>query len=102
VVVTHGGVGTTLGTLAAGIPLVVAPLGADQFVQADRVAAARAGIAVAPIGPGALTDALRSVLGDTSFRDNARKIAAQIAQLPAPADVASDLAAALGNGRNSE
>jgi hypothetical protein len=99
VVLTHGGAGTTLGTLAAGIPLVVAPLGADQFVQADRVAAARAGIAVTPIRPGALADALTSVLGDPSFRDNARKIAAQIAALPSPADVASDLAAALGNGR---
>lgn len=49
-VVTHGGAGTTLGALARGIPLVVAPQGADQFIQADRVSAAGAGLAL-PLGP---------------------------------------------------
>ena len=94
-VLTHGGAGTTLGSLAAGIPLVITPQGADQLVQADRVAAARAGLTVAPGGSESVAGAVRSVLGDPSFRDNARKVAAQIAALPSPADVASQLAAAL-------
>jgi UDP:flavonoid glycosyltransferase YjiC (YdhE family) len=94
-VLTHGGAGTTLGSLAKGIPLVIAPQGADQFVQADRVSAARAGISVAPAESGPVLDAVRSVLGDPAFRDNAQTIAAQITALPSPADVASHLAAAL-------
>jgi len=42
-VVCHGGSGTTLAALAAGIPLVMVPLFADQFVNARRIAAIRAG-----------------------------------------------------------
>jgi UDP-N-acetylglucosamine transferase subunit ALG13 len=94
-VLTHGGAGTTLGSLAAGIPLVIVPQGADQLVQADRVAAARAGLTVAPGESESVAGAVRTALGDPSFRDNARKVAAQIAALPAPADVASQLTAAL-------
>jgi UDP:flavonoid glycosyltransferase YjiC (YdhE family) len=44
----HGGSGTTLGALAAGLPLVVVPLFADQPVNARRVAAVGAGLAVEP------------------------------------------------------
>ena len=95
VVLTHGGAGTTLGSLAAGIPLVVVPQGADQFIQADRVSAAGAGLAVTSPDPGSVADAVRSVLDDPSFRENARKVGAQIAALTSPADVASQLAAAL-------
>jgi UDP:flavonoid glycosyltransferase YjiC (YdhE family) len=94
-VLTHGGAGTTLGSLAAGIPLVIAPQGADQLVQADHVSAARTGLTVAPGGSESVADVVRSVLGDPAFRDNARKVAGQIAALPSPADVASQLAAAL-------
>jgi hypothetical protein len=41
-VVAHGGSGTTFGTLAAGVPLVLVPLFADQLANAERVAAAGA------------------------------------------------------------
>ena len=37
-VVCHGGSGTTLAALAAGVPLVMVPLFADQFENARRVA----------------------------------------------------------------
>lgn len=49
-VVCHGGAGTVLAALTAGRPLVVVPLFADQPMNADRVAAAGAGLAVPP-GP---------------------------------------------------
>ena len=42
-VVCHGGAGSTLGALAAGLPLVVVPLFADQPLNASRVAAAGRG-----------------------------------------------------------
>ncbi|MET1075761.1 MAG: glycosyltransferase [Umezawaea sp.] len=89
-VLTHGGAGTVLGSLAAGIPLVVVPQGADQFVQADRVAAAGAGRVVEPGGSAA--EVVTSVLENPGFRRNAVEVAARIASLPAPADVASHLA----------
>ena len=47
-VVCHGGSGTTLAALAAGVPLVMVPLFADQFENARRVAATRAGQVVEP------------------------------------------------------
>ena len=45
-IVGHGGSGTTLGALAAGVPQVVVPLFADQPFNAERVAEAGAGLAV--------------------------------------------------------
>ena len=38
--VIHGGAGTVLGALAAGVPLLCLPQGADQHFNADRVVAA--------------------------------------------------------------
>jgi UDP:flavonoid glycosyltransferase YjiC (YdhE family) len=36
----HGGAGTTLAALGRGVPLVVIPQGADQFINAERAVAA--------------------------------------------------------------
>jgi UDP:flavonoid glycosyltransferase YjiC (YdhE family) len=94
-VLTHGGAGTTLGSLASGIPLVVVPQGADQFVQADRVTAAGVGLTVTGEATESVAPTVLKVLADPSFRANAGKVAAQIAALPSPADVAEQLAAAL-------
>ena len=49
--VIHGGAGTMLGALAAGLPLLCLPQGADQHGNADRVVAAGAGLeASLPVG----------------------------------------------------
>ena len=42
--VGHGGFGTTLGALLAGVPQVVVPLFADQPSNAERIAAIGAGL----------------------------------------------------------
>jgi UDP:flavonoid glycosyltransferase YjiC (YdhE family) len=96
-VISHGGAGSTLGTLAAGIPMVVIPQGADQPVQAGRVEAAGAGIALRKeeADPVAVANAAVTILRQSSYRDAACKIAQQIAALPSPEEVASQLAAAL-------
>ncbi|MER7930287.1 glycosyltransferase [Streptomyces sp. NPDC096057] len=95
-VVTHGGAGTTLGTLARALPMVVVPQGADQFLQAGAVAGARLGVAVMPpAGPQAVAEATAQVLGDIGFRNNARRAADQIAAMPSAREVADQLAAAL-------
>ena len=84
-VVGHGGFGTTMTALAAGVPQVVVPLFAfDQTVNGERVAAVGAGVhvgggppAVAGIGP-----AVTEVLSDPSYRWVAERLAAEIAALP--------------------
>jgi UDP:flavonoid glycosyltransferase YjiC (YdhE family) len=90
-VVTHGGAGTTLAALSEGIPLVITPQGADQFIQAERVAAAGAGIALQPdeATPQATTAAVQTVLAELPIRQAATAIAREIASMPEASEVAA-------------
>ena len=100
VVVSHGGSGTTLGALAAGRPLVVVPLFADQPVNARRVAAIGAGIALPPptadgpplpeVDAGALHAAIETVLREPAYAEAAGRVAAEMRALP-PTDAALDV-----------
>lgn len=85
VVVGHGGFGTTMMALAAGVPQVVVPLFAfDQAANAERVAAIGAGMHVSG-GPGAVAaipSSLTRVLDDPAYRQGARAVAADMARLP--------------------
>ena len=91
--VVHGGSGSTLGALAAGLPLVVVPLFADQPENARRVAEVGAGIAVEPAreDPAATIEPLRaaieSVLADRSYRECAGALAEELRGEP-PVDAA--------------
>jgi UDP:flavonoid glycosyltransferase YjiC (YdhE family) len=95
-VVAQGGSGTTFDTLAAGVPLVLVPLFADQLVNAERVAAAGAALVVEPdrgaargmgtLGPQhrpRLRAAIETILGDPSYARAARRIADEMRALPA-------------------
>ena len=86
--VGHGGFGTTLAGMAAGVPMVVVPLFADQPYNAARVEAIAAGVALegGPAAIGGLADALRQVLDGDWYRAGAQRIAEQIARLPPAAD----------------
>lgn len=87
-VVCHGGMGTVLGALAAGVPLVVVPQFADQPDNAARVAALGAGLRVgvdgitAPVDPAAVRAAALRVLSEPEFAQAAKRIAADISALP--------------------
>lgn len=81
VVVCHGGSGTVLGTLAAGVPQVVVPLFADQPYNAERVAAIGAGLAVAPRAD-SIRAAVMHLLEKGSFREAAHRVAREMAGLP--------------------
>ncbi len=86
--VSHGGFGTTLAGLAAGVPMVVVPLFADQPYNALRVEAVNAGVVLGG-GPAAidgLAGALRQVLDGDWYRAGARRMAEQVARLPPAAD----------------
>jgi UDP:flavonoid glycosyltransferase YjiC (YdhE family) len=82
-VLCHGGSGTVLGALAAGVPMVITPLFADQPANAASVAASGAGIAVVDGTADDIRAALQQVLGDPSYRQRAGEIAAEIGALPA-------------------
>ncbi|MDX1659853.1 MAG: glycosyltransferase [Nitriliruptorales bacterium] len=84
--VTHGGTGTTLGALARGVPVVVIPLGADQFGHARSVRELGAGLVLEHGGltAEAVATAARSVVEDDSYAAGAAEIAADLAALPPP------------------
>jgi MGT family glycosyltransferase len=104
-VVCHGGSGTVFGAVAAGVPLVVVPVFADQFENGRRVAASGAGLIVesesvpddgsravitaadAPRIARAITDGLR----DPAYRTQARRIADEMAATPTAAEVVEAL-----------
>jgi hypothetical protein len=107
-VVCHGGHGSTLGALAAGLPVVVLPLfSLDQDANGAAAQHAGAGVvvgtametrlalevpspeAVAGIGP-----AVEQVLSDGELRGGAERVAAAIAALP-PVEEAVGLLEAL-------
>jgi UDP:flavonoid glycosyltransferase YjiC (YdhE family) len=95
VVVHHGGSGTTLGALAAGVPQLVLPQGADQFANGEALVAAGAGLALRPeeLSAEAVAASTRHLLDGTAHRDAARALAVEIAALPGPDEVAADLPA---------
>jgi len=94
--VCHGGSGTVCGSLAAGVPMVVVPLFADQPHNARRVAAVGAGIALPAPDAANLRAAVTRVLGDADFSRGARRIAAEIAGLP-PVEAAVPVLAAMAS-----
>lgn len=77
--VCHGGAGSVVTGLAAGVPMALVPLFGDQPDNARRVAALGAGIAVD--GPAAihkLPKAVGTLLEDNSYRRAAQQLAAEI------------------------
>jgi UDP:flavonoid glycosyltransferase YjiC (YdhE family) len=79
-VVTHGGHGTVIKALTAGVPLVIAPLGRDQPDNAARVARAGAGLRVGKnASTAALQRAIARVLDDPRYRPAARQMAGILA-----------------------
>ena len=79
-VVTHGGHGTVIKTLAAGLPLVILHHGRDQADNAVRVTTRGAGIAVSRRAPAEkIARAIAEVLGDPGYRRAAAKLGEAVA-----------------------
>ena len=79
-VITHGGLGTSLRSLAHGVPQLLLPLGRDQHVNAARVADLGAGIVLPANSPPArIGTALEAVLREERFQAAAAHAAVRIA-----------------------
>src|SRR5690349_19028544 len=79
-VITHGGHGTVMKALIAGVPLVVVPLGRDQPGNAGRVVHAGAGTRLRKNATAsALRTAVSRVTDDPRYRAAARPMAARLA-----------------------
>jgi UDP:flavonoid glycosyltransferase YjiC (YdhE family) len=93
-VVSHGGSGTFLGALAVGVPQLCLPQAADQFRNAEGGERAGASMTLRPteVTSEAVRDATASLLAGPGPRAGARRVAAEIAAMPAPETVVEILA----------
>ncbi len=95
-VVCHGGSGTVLDALGAGVPLVVVPMFADQPANARLVLEAGAGVSVGTRGFGRdrardIAAAVSDVLGDGGYRGSAQRVRTEMEAAPTAAEVLTHL-----------
>ncbi|MDW5598828.1 glycosyltransferase [Conexibacter stalactiti] len=85
-VVSHGGSGTVVDALAAGLPSLLLPLGADQLLNAARCEALGVGVALDVVNatPQAIGAAATRLLDDRATAAAARAFALEIGALPGP------------------
>jgi UDP:flavonoid glycosyltransferase YjiC (YdhE family) len=88
-IVHHGGTGTVLGALELGLPQLLLPQGADQFLNAEILTGAGAIRVLRNDAQqdGAIGEAVQLLLGDCPERHAARHLRDEITAMPAPADV---------------
>jgi len=88
-VICHGGPGTTLSSLARGLPLLILPQGADQYVIGDLVLAAGVGLLLAPpdVIPSTIRANVLALLDEPVYRESARRLQREIAAMPGPEEV---------------
>jgi UDP:flavonoid glycosyltransferase YjiC (YdhE family) len=88
-IVHHGGAGTLMAALAAGVPQVVVPGAGDRTVHARLVAERGAGLAVPTPEISAAT--LERLVTEPALRTAAGEVAAEIAAMPPPAELVEPL-----------
>ena len=93
VVVHHAGSGTTLAALAAGVPSLVVPIGADQPENAAAAVGAGAVLTLdaSNLTADAVTTNVNRLLEVQAFTDRTRSIAAEIAAMPGAEAVVAEI-----------
>lgn len=93
VMISHAGSGAMLGAIAAGVPMLAFPQGADQFMNAERIAGAGLGLRILPdeIGPDVIRARLSTVLHDSRFTEAAHRFRTDLESMPSPGDVVDRL-----------
>ena len=88
-VINHGGSGTMLGAVNAGLPQLAVPQAAYQFINSAAIERAGIGLALEP--PDFTAEAVRrctvELLNEASFADRTRTVAAEISSMPRPEEV---------------
>lgn len=86
VVICHGGAGTSLGALACGLPLLLLPQGADQYVISERVVSSGAGLRLLPaeVTPTSVRASVLELLHGVEHLAAARRVQREIATMPGP------------------
>ena len=99
-VVSHAGSGTFLAAITRGLPQLLIPQGADQFINAAAGGASGACIVIEPgdVTVERVREAAGSLLEDPAFRAAAERVSGEIAAMPAPAAVVDELARRFGGG----
>ncbi|WP_051791737.1 glycosyltransferase [Amycolatopsis jejuensis] len=91
--VHHGGSGTVLGALSAGVQQLLVPQGADQLTNGRALD--KAGVAPQLLPEQVTADALAElatrILADGSYRTRIGEIQAEISGMPSPEEVAAQL-----------
>jgi len=95
VIVHHGGHGSTLTGLTAGTPALVIPTYSERESNGRRTALLGAGLCLAPeerdgervLEPSVVATALRQLLTDVDYRQNAKRAGDDLAALPGAAAV---------------
>ncbi|MFC0438972.1 nucleotide disphospho-sugar-binding domain-containing protein [Kutzneria buriramensis] len=90
----HGGAGTTMTIVDAGIPQIVVPQGADQFLNADTVQENGVGQR-ATVGDVDVA-LIERLLGDADWRANALRMRDELRAMPSPVEVVERLAGFVG------
>jgi UDP:flavonoid glycosyltransferase YjiC (YdhE family) len=90
----HGGAGTMMTTVDAGIPQIVVPQGADQFLNADTVQESGLGQR-AELGDVDVA-LIERLLTDEQWRANAARVRDELRALPSPVEVVERLAGFVG------
>ena len=97
--ISHCGHGTTMKTLAAGVPMVCLPMGRDQNDTAARVVHHGAGVRLSPNASVAdIRTAVAKVLGCDSYRASARRLAEAIETEQRSANLVGELEAVAAAG----
>jgi len=86
----HGGAGTAMTPLAMGVPQLVAPSGADRYINAAAVHNHGVGLQVEEAELDARV--ISQLLDEEKFRVKAAEVSAEIAALPSPAEIATRMA----------
>ena len=74
--ITHAGLNTVLESLSSGVPMLALPITNDQPGVAARIADKKLGVIMSPheASPENVAAAIKRVLGDSTFRDNVRRM----------------------------
>ncbi|MEV4508790.1 glycosyltransferase [Dactylosporangium sp. NPDC049525] len=92
-VVSQGGAGIMFGAFTHGLPQLVLPQGGDQFMNAEAIEQAGAGLALHPaeVTGSAIADRVTRLLEEPSFTTAAATVRAELVAMPDAATVLADL-----------